>query len=115
MTPAEISNQLEELSRELDDRTREYDTLEANAVAAKRDYELAYARAYLDEGNTGPVEARTQRARMRTADERYTAELTAAKVRACKESIRTLHARLDVARTRASTVRTEMQMTGAIG
>lgn len=114
MTPAEINDQLETLSQVLDDRTKEYAAYESNAVAAKRDYEIAYAKAYLAEDNTGPVEARTQRARLRTADERQAAEIAAAKVRSQKEAIKTLHARLDVARTMAATVRAESQLAGSV-
>lgn len=115
MSTAKISDDLDQLSRELDDKTRQYAAEEQKAVEAKRDLEVAYARAYLSEDNTGPVEAKTQRARLQTAEERYTAELMAAQVRATKEVIRTLNTRIDVGRTLASTTRAEMQMTGAIG
>lgn len=107
-----LADQLDVLSRELDDKTAELSQLETNAIDAKRVYEVAYARAFLDRGNTGTVDDRKQRAALNTAEERYTADIAAAHVRACKEAIKALHVRIDVGRTLASNARAEAALAG---
>ena len=55
------------------------------------------------------IEARKAEAVIVTAGEALEAELCAAKVRACRERIRTLGAQLDVGRTLSAAIRSQFQ------
>lgn len=105
--PLPLDEQITELCAQLDRQVDEFTHQECSAVDAKRDYEVAYAKAYLSAAGT--VEERTQQARLATADERRNHDLTSAKVRAAREAIRATHARLDAARTLAANRREEVR------
>lgn len=110
MTPNEIVANLMELSRKLDTTVTEFKDLEKAAAEAKRDAELAYARAYME--SSGPVEERKQFAVEKAADERYLADLADRKVLGCREALRAIHARIEVGRTLSATTRDEMKLAG---
>lgn len=110
MTPNEISAFLIQLGRTLDGLVREYRDLGDAAAEAKRDAELAYARAYLE--TEGTVEERRQAAVVETSDARYMADLMDRKVAGCREAIRAVHARIEVGRTLSATTRDEAKLAG---
>lgn len=106
-TQTDIVLRLAELSRLLDAATVEVAVLDEEAVRAKQAFEVAWARAYLRA--EGSIEARKAEAVIVTAGEALEAELCAAKVRACRERIRTLGAQLDVGRTLSAAIRSQFQ------
>jgi hypothetical protein len=108
LTPNGIARQLITLSRDLDETVERFRDVELAAAEAKRDAELAYARAYLS--SEGPVEERKQRAIEQSADNRFVADVADREVAACKEAIKALHARIEVGRTLASNVRAEVSL-----
>lgn len=111
MTPNQIAAFLIELGRTLDRLVREYGDLGDGAAEAKRDAEVAYAKAFMEaDGST--IEERKQAALLASADARYMADLADRKVAACREAIRAVHARIEVGRTLSATTRDEMKLAG---
>lgn len=106
-TQAEVLDRLSECSRLLDKAQQDLAELDEAAVRAKQAFEVAWARAYLKA--EGSIEARKAEAVLVTAGECLEAELCAAKVRACRERIRTLGAQLDVGRTLSAAIRSQWQ------
>ena len=104
---AEVLDRLSECSRLLDAAQQDLAVLDEAAVRAKQAFEVAWARAYLKA--EGSIEARKAEAVLVTAGECLEAELCAAKVRACRERIRTLGAQLDVGRTLSAAIRSQFQ------
>ena len=104
---AEVLERLSECSRLLDKAQQELADLDEAAVRAKQSYEVAWARTYLRA--EGSIEARKAEAVLVTAGECLESELCAAKVRACRERIRTLGAQLDVGRTLSAAIRSQFQ------
>lgn len=111
LTPNGIAANLIQLSYELDELVGEYRALGEGAAEAKRDAEMAYAKAYMSAGGT--VEERKQTAIEATADERYIADLAERKVAGCREAIRAIHARIEVGRTLSATTRDELKLAGS--
>jgi chromosome segregation ATPase len=97
---AQSLERLAELSRYLDKATDDYAQLDEESVRAKQKYEVAYARAFLD--NAGSMDLRKQIANYETRNENLEYEISAAKVRALKERIRTLGTQIEVGRSLAS-------------
>ena len=104
---AEVLDRLSECSRLLDKAQQDLADLDEAAVRAKQAFEVSWARAYLKA--EGSIEARKAEAVLVTAGECLEAELCAAKVRACRERIRTLGAQLDVGRTLSAAIRSQWQ------
>lgn len=104
-THAQSLDRLAELSRLLDKATDDLAQLDEEAVKAKATHEVAYARAFLNAH--GPVDTRKQIATIETETENLTAEIAAAKHRACKERIRTLGIQIEVGRSLASAHKTQ--------
>ena len=104
---AEVLERLSECSRLLDKAQQDLADLDEAAVRAKQAFEVSWARAYLKA--EGSIEARKAEAVLVTAGECLEAELCAAKVRACRERIRTLGAQLDVGRTLSAAIRSQFQ------
>ncbi len=107
MIPTQMQSleRLAELSRLLDAATSEIAVLDEEAVRAKSAYEVAYARAFLD--NQGSMDLRKQIAIYETRDENLLYEIAQQKVRACKERIRTLGVQIEVGRSLASAHKTQ--------
>lgn len=110
MTPNEIAQALIALGRDLDALVKEYRLLGEAASAAKRAYEVAEARAYLNA--SGPVEERKRIAIEQTADARFALDLAERRVLGCREAIRAVHARIEIGRTLSATTRDEMKLAG---
>jgi hypothetical protein len=113
MTPNQIAAALIELGRTLDKLVKEYRDLGEAAADAKRDAELAYARAYM--AAEGTIEDRRQTAILDAADPRYLSDLAERKVSGCREAIRAVHIRIEVGRTLSATTRDEMKLAGSGG
>lgn len=116
LTPNDIARGLIQYARELEELVDEYRELGEKAAAAKRAYEVAYARAYLAEPEPEETrrtqEDRKQQALRVTADEKYTAEVAEHLVKACSKAIDAKRARIDVGRTLSATTRDEMRLAG---
>lgn len=97
---AQALERLAELSRMLDKATEDVALVDEESVYAKQTYEVAYARAFLDA--IGSMDLRKQIAIYETQTENLTSELTAARLRAIKERIRTLGTQIEVGRSLAS-------------
>lgn len=69
----DIARRLGELSRDLDAKTDEAETLDERAVKARHAYEIAYSRAFLS--STGSVDARKHHAVIETEIEKLEAEV----------------------------------------
>ena len=95
----------------LDSATTEIAVLDEESVRAKSAYEVAYARAFLD--NQGSMDLRKQIAIYETQDTNLTYEIAAQKVRACKERIRTLAIQIEVGRSLASAHKTQFNAEAA--
>ena len=106
-TQVKIIERLQECSRLLEVAQHDLADLDEAGVRAKQAYEVAWARVYLRA--EGSIEARKAEAVLVTAGECLEAELCAAKVRACRERIRTLGAQLDVGRTLSAAIRSQFQ------
>lgn len=109
LSPNSIAARLLELSRLLDDATDEIAELDDTAVRAKGAYQVAHARAFIDA--QGAMDMRKQLAIKDVADEWLEFELADAKVRACKERIRTLHQQIDIGRSLGAAARSEWSAT----
>lgn len=108
LDPNQVVLNLMALSRSLQELSDELDDLEKNAVEAKEEYTVAYAKAFLK--NSGAVEIRKQQSLLDTGQERLKAELSETLVRAHKRKIETLRIRIDVGRSAAALVRAESEM-----
>jgi hypothetical protein len=118
LTPVQVARFLMGLARQLDERVDEYKALGRKAAETKRDAARAEAKAYIETSGPGPdgkrltVDERKALTTLACGDELFAADLAKAEVDACKESIRAIHARLDVGRTLSATSRAEMAMGG---
>lgn len=112
-SPNDIARWLGELTRQLDAKVREYANLSDEAAAARRDAEVAFARAFLQA--EGAMDARRQVAMLQAADKRFGADIAERKVASCKEAIRALHLKIDVGRTASANVRAELATLGSVG
>lgn len=112
-SPNDIAKWLASLTRQLDAKVTEYANLSDEAAAARRDAEVAFARAFLTA--EGAMDIRRQIAMERAADKRWAADVAERKVAACKEAIRALHLKIDVGRTASANVRAELTALGAGG
>lgn len=98
--PRDALARLAELSRMLTRATIEYELLDEDAVRAKAEYEVRYAAAWVGYGDSGMNnEERKQASVLDTRDEKLAMDLSAAKVRAKQEQIRTLRSQIEVGRS----------------
>lgn len=111
LSPTQVTLQLLELARQLQQLSDELDGVERAAVEAKEVYTVAYAKTFLDQ--SGPVEERKQRTVWLTRQERLDAELADVSVRAHRRKIATLGTRIDIGRSAAALVRAEAELVRA--
>lgn len=112
MSPNDVVLHLADLARQLDTAVRELSRLDESAVRARARHEVDFARAFLS--GDGSVDARKHSAVITVADRRLDAELSDQRVRSQKELVRTIQTRIDVGRTFASTLRSEMALAGSV-
>lgn len=102
-----IVHMLLELSRRMGDLADRMDQVEEDAVNAREDYTMAYAKAFISA--VGSVDLRKQLAIEQTHAERINAESAEAKVRGMKRQAETLKTRVEVGRSAAALVRSEAE------
>jgi len=107
----QIASRLMTLSRDLDKQTDAAETLDHEAVTARHDYELAFARAFLSAD--GAMDARKQKAILATDREHLDAEIKDARLRACKARIATIKVQIDTGRSLGAAMRADMALAGA--
>lgn len=105
-TATDVALHLAQLSRQLDATVRDLAALDEAAVRARARYTSEYARAFLTA--EGSMDIRKQQAVLEVAEQALDADIADAKVRACKESIRTISTRIDVGRSYGAAVRAEI-------
>ena len=105
MTPADVSAQLADLSRELGQTRIELAGLDDRFVRAEHIHRVGFARAFM--AAEGSMDARKQLATIATDEIRLAAELAGASHRACQERLREIRSRLDVGRTLSAAIRVE--------
>lgn len=108
LTPNSVVSGLLRLSQELAELSKDLDQLEADAVNAREDYTLALSKAFLSA--TGAMELRKHQATVDTHHERLTAETAEALVRGRKRQLDSLRVRIDVGRSAAAALRSEMSL-----
>ena len=108
--PNEVVLHLAELSRQLDETTKQLNQADVDAVNARETAKLAEAKAFL--AAEGPVDHRKAKAVEQTHEERLAAEVAEAMVRGLQRTSRTLQTRIDVGRTFSATVRSEISLAG---
>lgn len=109
-TTNQVVMRLGQLSRLLEEKTKEIASLDEEWVNAKRVFKREYARVFLT--TAGSMDVRKQTAIRDTDELDFDAELAEAKVRAAREAIRTLRDQLDVGRSLGAAARAEFQATG---
>lgn len=109
---ADVVLELSRIARDLDAKTAEIARLDEEAVRSRSRFEVQFARSFLS--TDGSVDFRKQSAVLATSDAKLDAEIAEAKVRAARESIRTMRDRLEVGRSLNAAVRAEFAA-GAVG
>lgn len=104
---------LSRLARELRKLSDEMDELELQAVTAKEQYTVEYAKTFLDQD--GPVAQKEQKTLWLTHDIRLARDIAAQMVVAHKRKMDTLKTRIDVARSAAALVRMEADLLNVRG
>lgn len=104
-TQAQVVTELSEIARNLERKTVEIGNLDEAAVRAQSRFEVGFARTFLT--TAGSMDVRKQTAVLETADAKLDAEIGQAKVRAARESIKTMRDRLEVGRSINAAVRAE--------
>lgn len=113
LTPNEIAKALIVLSRQMYAKVNELRDLGEKAAQAKKDAKIAYAGAFLSA--VGPMDVRRQEAELAAAEARFKADVADQEVSACKESLKAMHAVVDIGRTLSATTRDEMKLAGVGG
>jgi len=96
-----VLDQLQTISRDLDNAIRDLSRLEQECATAESDYRVTKAKAFMRA--SGSVQAREYQAVIDSEIQLINRDKTAALVRIQREWIKSLHARIDVGRTIAST------------
>ena len=99
-----VLDQLQTISRDLDNAIRDLSRLEQESATAESDYRVTKAKAFMR--SSGSVQAREYQAVIDSEIQLINRDKTAALVRIQREHIRALHARIDVGRTIVATERT---------
>lgn len=106
LTPNAVALQLANLTRQLDDLVQDIDEKEKDAVHAREDYTLAYAKAYLTA--EGSIEARKHTATVDTHEVRLAAETAEQIVKGLRRQIDTVRLRVEVGRSLGAALRAEI-------
>lgn len=111
LTSNEVTLRMLEFSRKLGEVTDRLDEADKEAVDAREDYTLAYAREFLRA--EGAMEIRKQLTIERTHEARLRAETADQVVRGLKRQIETLKTRIEVGRSHGSAIKAEMAFAGS--
>lgn len=108
LTVNQVVVQLLALGRELEQLTNDLEDIEREAVNTREDYVLAKERAFLKTEGTQYI--RESEAKLATHVERIAAELAEAKVRGVRAHIAAIKARIDIGRSAAAALRSEIEL-----
>lgn len=111
LTPNEVALQLASLARDLDRLVAEIDTAEKEAVNAREDFTMSYAKEFLTA--EGAMEIRKHKATKVTHDTRLAAELAEQKVKGIRRQIDSVRIRIDVGRSLGAALRAEAGLAGS--
>lgn len=106
----QVAQQLLDLARQLDAAVKELSRVDEQSVAARRDFEVAFAHAFITA--EGSMDMKKQRAVLATADKKYAAELADQRVRSQREAIRAIGTRIEVGRSYGAAIRSEVGLAG---
>ncbi|OLE27949.1 MAG: hypothetical protein AUG44_08650 [Actinobacteria bacterium 13_1_20CM_3_71_11] len=110
LTPNQVALQLARLARELDDLVAAIDDAEKNAVNAREDFTMTYAKAFLTA--EGSMEVRKHKATVDTHAARIGAELAEQQVKGIRRQIDSVKIRIDVGRSLGAALRAEISLGG---
>ena len=105
LTPEALISTLSQISKDIDETTKELVALDRNAVEARAAYRVAFARVFLN--TEGSIELRKRLAEIETQSDYLRAEIAEQELRAAGHSIRALRDRLDVGRSLNALARME--------
>jgi hypothetical protein len=108
LTPTQLASRLINLDRDMHSLTKALGELDREAVAAREEFTLAFAKAFLTA--EGPMDVRRYIATEATHAERLAAEVAEASVRDKRTQVRTVEASIDVARSLNSLAKAEMNL-----
>lgn len=111
VTANDVALNLARLSRDLDDCVQRLNDADAEAVEARENLTLSYAKAFLTA--EGAMEVRKHIATERTHNERLVAETADQVVRGLRRQVDTLRIRIDVGRSMGAALRAETALAGA--
>lgn len=106
----DVTRTLLELSRELDETTKELNEKDLEATRLEEDLNYEESKAFV--AAQGAEGFRKANSRIQTHDLRMQARLAAAEVRGLQRRVRTLERRIDVGRTYGATIREEAKLAG---
>lgn len=111
MTPNEVAAALAQLGRDLDACVRTLEGADREAVIAKENYTLAYAKAFLKA--EGAMDVRRHLATVETHAERLAAETSEQIVRGLRRQLAAIGVRIDIGRSMNSAMKAELALVGA--
>lgn len=111
LTPNSVAQNLADLARQLDKLVTQMDEAEKNAVVARENFTMAYARAFLQA--EGPMDVRKHKATVATHDDRLAADTAEQLVKGIRRQIETVRLRVDVGRSLGAALRAEAGLSGS--
>lgn len=105
LTPHQIIDNLTHIGKQIDEKTRELELLDEQAVIARAQYKTAYAKEFLM--TEGSMDIRKFTAELKTETNYLEYELAEQKMRACTQQLRALRDRLEIGRSLGPLVRLE--------
>jgi hypothetical protein len=110
MTPNSVALALAQLGRDLDATVKSLDVADRQAVTAREDFTVAYARAFLKAD--GAMDVRRYQATVDTHAERLAAEAAEQVVRGLRRQVESIKVRVDIGRSYGSALKAELTALG---
>jgi hypothetical protein len=107
LTPEAIVSTLSQISKEIDETTRELIVLDRKAVEKRAEFRVEFARVFLN--SEGSIELRKRLAEIETDSLYLASEIAEQELRAAGHSIKALRDRLEVGRSLNALARMEWQ------
>lgn len=111
LNASQVAKHLLELSRQLDQVTKQLNSKDVEASELAEDAKLEEAKAFVRQ-ESGSVDSKKSHAIIETHAVRLAARVAEAEVRGLVRTVRTLQSRIDVGRSHGATVRAETQLAG---
>ena len=105
MTPATIVATLSNISKEIEKKASEIETLDAQATQMKAAYRVAYAESFLK--SEGSMDLRRYQADLETSSQFTASEMADQVLRSAREAMRVLRDRLEIGRSLSAIMRME--------